>query len=80
MHTVGIEMCQDDASTKSADTGHHVCPVQRLLTRTHGIPGRRTYRRQEEVNTFRGLVPTVQLVLQQLVYPDCVSFERVQRP
>ena len=78
--TTGTGMYQVDASTESADTEHHVCSVTRQIMRMLGRSDQRTYRRQEAVNTSRGLVPTVQPVFQQLVYPNYVSFERVQRP
>ena len=71
--TIGIQMCQDDASTRSADTEHHVCPVPRQITRMLGRPGRRTYRRQEAVSILLVLAPTIQLIVQQPVCQDCSS-------
>ena len=77
--TTGTGMYQVGASTESADTEHHVCPVPRQLTRMLGT-GRRTCRRREAVSTLLVLAPTAQSIVQQLLRQDCVSGERVQRP
>ena len=78
--TIGTGMYQVGASTESADTEHHVCPVPRQITRMLGRPDQRTYRRQEAVSTLLVLVPTAQSIVQQLLRQDYVSGERIQRP